>query len=60
MRINEAETSRKLFQAVSVFCFSSISECVTSFYCVVVLARVWVWCYATFCFRVKLIINCSG
>jgi len=24
---NEAETSRNLFQAVSLFCFSFISEC---------------------------------
>jgi len=29
VRVNEAEISQKLFQAVSVFCFSFISECAT-------------------------------
>jgi len=28
---NQAETSLKLFQAVSVFCFSFISQCTTGF-----------------------------
>jgi len=30
---NEAETGLKLFQAVSVFCFSFISECATGLVC---------------------------
>jgi len=36
MQINEAETSLKLFQAVTLFCFSFISGCV-------MLLKICVW-----------------